>query len=128
MKSSDDLNNFLTLLEIDIFSELDDHSLMLLAEKSYQATFEAQQCIIKPYETVNYLYICIQGQFVDQQGKVLDTIFGVSALLFDQENNTGLYTGTQPVQCLLLAKRYFYSLINAFPAILLYFLPKHEIS
>jgi len=100
------------------FSQLKPEELLIAATAFSPREYLPGAVICPRGETINRLYVRVEGSLVDEQKRVMQAVVGTTCLLTGQPTPFTIFAGSEGYKGLLLQRGKFFTLINECPILL----------
>lgn len=104
------------------FNQLQTEELFILASAMTPRTYAKDRVICPAGETMQRLYVCIEGSMISAVGGVMQPVVGTTCLLAGQPSPFEIRAGENGCRALVLARGKFFTAINECPSLLTGFL------
>lgn len=113
------------LKSIAPFDKLEDSELILLADIIQVRKYKKDALIYSKENNLNYLYIVIEGEIVDDEGSLVDGYFGINELLNDENIQSSFYAKEESL-VFMISKAHLLTILYESPSLMIGFLSKSE--
>lgn len=113
------------LKSITPFDKLEDTELILLANIIQVKKYKKDALVYSKENNLNNLYIIIEGDVVDDNGKPVDRYFGLEELLNDKNIDSSYYSKDDSM-AFLISKAHLLTLLYESPSLMVGFLSERE--
>lgn len=104
---------------IPIFATLRDNELATVAGVVTQKTYMSNQPLLYAGQLANCLHLIVNGQVMRSDDTLVTSpVIGAASLLFNIPPTDTLRAGFNEMQCLLIAKHHFFTIVNECPNII----------
>ena len=119
------IDKIFILKKISPFDRLKDSQISVIAEVAKEQIFEPNKIVSFKDKIQHKLYIIIKGNILTETDqKPIPQIFGLESLLFDIPISETLKASAKGAICLVIPKKYFFTIMYECPELVLGFLEK----